>query len=328
MKIVFYNKTLISGGIEKCIEILSKYIYNKYELEVVYVEDSILDPNVVKLISKYAKVYKIEDGMQINCDICIWCYQYIDYDRLKRIIHADKYISWLHSMPRILPNYILDNEEFLDTCSDIICVSEAVKNNLNLKKEGQVIHNFIDPDIKLLALESNPLADISTDTLKLVMVSRLSRGKGFDRLVYLCQSLKKANIKFKVTIVGKGRSKESEIRNNLEVFEEVEFIGYRDNPHPYIVNSDYLVQLSDEESWCNSITESKILGVPVVVTNFESASEQIIDGENGIVVDLNVTNYDEVVNRMINLKEKLKNNLKSFKYTNEIDKWLKIFEEK
>ena len=42
MKIVFYNKTLISGGIEKCIEILSKYIYNKYELEVVYVEDSIL----------------------------------------------------------------------------------------------------------------------------------------------------------------------------------------------------------------------------------------------------------------------------------------------
>ena len=54
MKIVFYNKTLISGGIEKCIEILSKYIYKDYDLEVVYVEDSILDVNVVNLISKYA----------------------------------------------------------------------------------------------------------------------------------------------------------------------------------------------------------------------------------------------------------------------------------
>ena len=58
-KIVFYNKTLISGGIEKCIESLSKYIYKDYELEVCYIDDSILDSNIVNIISKYAKVTKL-----------------------------------------------------------------------------------------------------------------------------------------------------------------------------------------------------------------------------------------------------------------------------
>ena len=85
MKIVFFNKTLISGGIEKCIELLSKYIYKDYELEVVYTDDSILDPNIVEILKRYAKVYKIEDGMSISCDVCVWCYLYFDYEKLKTL---------------------------------------------------------------------------------------------------------------------------------------------------------------------------------------------------------------------------------------------------
>ncbi len=328
MKIVFYNKTILSGGIEKCIESLSKYIYKDYELEIVYTDESKLDINIVNILSRYAKVYKIEDGMVINCDICIWCYLYFDYAKLKSIIHAKKYICWIHSMPRILPDCLLDNADFVNDCSHFICVSEAVKNNLNIAKSGEVIHNFMLENITESANVLNPFAGISDDTLKLSVVSRLSNGKGFDRLLLLVQALENSNIKYNLQIVGKGRAKEAEIRNDFKPYSSVVFVGYQDNPYPYIKHSDYLVQLSDDESWGNVITEAKILHVPVVITNFESAKEQVIDGYNGIIVDLNEGDYTEIAQKMVANKQRLKNNLKDFTWSNELDKWyaiLKVF---
>ena len=324
-KIVFYNKTLISGGIEKCIESLSKYIYKDYELEVCYIDDSILDPNIVNIISKYAKVTKLEDDTIIDCDICVWSFLYFDYYKLKNIIRAKEYICWIHSMPRILPDCLLDNKDFVNDCSHFICVSEAVKNNLNISKEGEVIHNFMNDNLIELSNESNPLENISNDTLKLCVVSRLSSGKGFDRLLELVKSLENNNINYILNIIGKGRKKEIEIRDSFKSYNRVKFIGYRDNPYNYVKNSDYLIQLSDDESWCNSITEAKMLHVPVVVTKFLSSYEQVKDGYNGIHVDLDCKDYDTIVNRMINEKDILKNNLKDFTYSNEIEKWLNLF---
>ena len=325
MKIVFYNKTLVSGGIEKCIESLSKYIYKDYELEVVYTDTSKLDPNIVSILERYAKVYELKAGMCIECDLCIWCYLYFDYRKLKNIIHAREYITWIHSMPRILPDCLLDNIDFVNDCSRFICVSEAVKNHLEIDKEGEVIHNFMDENIRELGNEFNPFEGIDEDVLKLSVVSRLSNGKGFERLLNLVKSLKNNDIKFKLLIVGKGRAKEPEIRSWFEPYEEVEFVGYKDNPYPYIKNSDYLVQLSDDESWCNSITEAKILDVPVVVTNFESAYEQVKDGINGIIVDLDIVDYSLTIDRMIGDKKNLKRNLEGFEFKNEISKWNDIF---
>lgn len=324
MKIVFYNKTILSGGIEKCIESLSKYIYKDYELEVVYTDESKLDNNIVNILSKYAKVYKIEEGMNVDCDICIWCYLYFDYTMLKNIIHAKKYICWIHSMPRILPDCLLDNEEFVKDCSNFICVSEAVKNNLNISKNGQVIHNFMSENIIEIANIKNPFEGTSPDTLKLSVVSRLSNGKGFDRLLLLVKELENSNIKYNLQIIGKGRSKEEEIKNDFSPYPSVIFAGYQENPYTYIKNSDYLVQLSDDESWCNVITEAKILHVPVVITNFESAKEQIVNNINGIIVDLKETDYKNTINNMVTQKEYLKNNLKDFTWTNEVDKWYEI----
>ncbi len=326
MKIVFYNKTLISGGIEKCIEMLSKYIYKDHELEIVYTDDSILDNNIVNILKKYANVHKVDDNI-INCDLCIWCYLYFDYAKLKNIIKAKRYIAWIHSMPRILPSCLLDSQDFVNDCSKFICVSNAVKNNLNISKPGEVIHNFIDIDKRFEKDDYNPFDDIANDCLKLVVVSRLSSGKGFDRLLTLCNCLINNNINFKVLVIGKGRSREIEIKKVFSSIKQVDFVGYKENPFPYVRNADYLVQLSDDESWCNSITEAKILGTPVIVTNFESSKEQITDNFNGIIIDLNETNYQKYINLIINLKEKLKNNLKNFNYTNEIDKWNKIINE-
>ena len=226
-------------------------------------------------------------------------------------------------MPRILPDCLLDDEMFVSDCSRFICVSEAVKTNLNISKEGEVIHNFINDNIKELSMESNPLEN-DMDKLKLCVVSRLSNGKGFDRLLKLVESLEKNNTNYILNIIGKGRTMEDEIKEWFSPYSNVHFIGYRDNPYNYVKNSDYLIQLSDDESWCNSITEAKALGVPVVVTNFLSAKEQVLDGYNGLLVDLNCEDYDTIVSKMIEFNTVLKDNLKDFVYEAEINKWIDI----
>lgn len=324
MKIVLFNKTIISGGIEKCIENLTKVLKDDYEFEVCYYDDSIVDENIVNIISKYAKVTKLTEGMKIKCDKCVWCFLYFDYYKYKDMIEADEYIAWIHSMPRILPDCLLDNKDFVNDCNRFICVSEAVKNNLNISKEGMVIHNFLNDNIEELAKEDNPLKDID-NVLKLCVVSRISSGKGFERLLLLVKELEEEKIPYIINVIGKGRKREQEYKDLFKDYKNVVFVGYRDNPYNYVKNSDYLVQLSDDESWCNSITEAKVLNVPVVVTNFESSYEQVKDGYNGIMVDLNETDYKKVINRMLNEKDILKNNLKDFKYSPEIDKWKEIF---
>lgn len=327
MKIVFYNETLLSGGIEKCIELLSQYLNKDNEVEIVYVDDSILDMNIVTLLGKNAHIHKLEKGEKIIADICIWCRIYLDWETLRKQIIAKKYFLWVHSKPRALPNCILDNDEFIDEIDKIICVSECVKKEIAIPEKTVVIHNFVDSNIKFLAEEeSNPFFNVAENCLKLSIVSRLSAEKGFDRTEKFVQSLIKNNIDFVLKIVGKGRNYESIIKSNFSKYKQVEFIGYRENPYPFIKHSDYILVLSNYETWGNVITEAKVLGVPCIASNFPSAPEQITNNSNGLLIPLECNNYEPYQKNLKRKSLRFKRELKKFKYINEIDKWKKILE--
>ena len=325
MKIVFYNETIMSGGIEKCIELLNEYLHKDNEIEIVYIDETKLDLNVVNVLKKNAKVYKIERDTKIKADLCIWCRLYMNYDILQKQILAKRNVLWVHSEPRILGNCILDNEEFLKNLDDIICVSKTIQKQLLVNKDSQVIHNFLPINIKELSninVDDNFIND--SKRLKLVTVSRLSNGKGFNRVFKLVELLKYKNVSFEFIVVGKGRAKEQEIKELFKGIEEVKFIGYKENPYPYIRKADYLVQLSDYETWGNVITEAKQLGTPVIATNFSSIYEQIENDINGVIIDLNENDYNKYIERILDKKEVYKDNLKSFSYHNEIEKWNRV----
>ena len=328
MKIVFYNESLLSGGIEKCLEVLSERLTPEHEIEIVYVDDKKLDPNIVKILSKNAYVHKLSDDEIVTGDICIYCRIYLDSEYLTSHIKAKTNILWIHSKPRELPNCILDNSEFMNNIDKIICVSETVKKETGFPDKSIVIHNFMNENIHELAKEiDNPFSDIPESTIKFLIVSRLSFHKGFDRIEKLIEDLSKTDLNFVVKIIGKGRQAEPIVREALGKFEQVEFLGYKDNPYPYIKNADCILTFSDYETWGNVITEAKMLGTPCIVTNFSSAKEQIEDGVNGMIVPLTCDNYSIYFNDVKSKLEKYKHSLSSFKYINEIDEWKKVLSE-
>ena len=327
MKIVFYNETLMSGGIEKCIETLIEELYLTYDIEIVYTDDKKLDSKIVSILRKKAYVHKLNPNDVVIADVCIWCRLYMDFDALSKQIRASQNFLWVHSKPRERENCLLDNEQFLKFIDKIICVSNTVKNQLLVDKSSIVIHNFLPHNIKELSeyqIEEEFFKD--SKKLKLLTVSRISNGKGFERVLRLVQMLKENKVNFEYVVIGKGRTEEARIRNMFRDIEEVKFIGYRENPYPYIKRADYLVQLSDFETWGNVITEAKYLNTPVIITNFESAYEQVTDEYNGIIIDLDEVDYTKYLTKILNNNSKYRDNLRKFDYENEINKWNEIFE--
>ena len=121
---------------------------------------------------------------------------------------------------------------------------------------------------------------------------------------------------------------ETEIINKYsELKDKFEFLGFLDNPYNIIKKCDYLVLLSENETWGLVITEAKILGVPCIVTDFEAAYEQILDNETGIILSRqNIDSYEDKIDAIINNKNIYKEKLKNFKWSNDeiLKKWKKM----
>ena len=67
----------------------------------------------------------------------------------------------------------------------------------------------------------------------------------------------------------------------------------------WIAESDYLVQLSDTEGYCYAVMEAWLLGTMTITTPVPSFYEQgLIDGENGYVIDFEMPNLDNFVDKI------------------------------
>ena len=60
-------------------------------------------------------------------------------------------------------------------------------------------------------------------------------------------------------------------------------LGSRQNPYPYIKNSDIYVQPSIWEGFGITVSEAKILSKPIVVSNINEFKEQIIEDYTGLI---------------------------------------------
>ena len=121
---------------------------------------------------------------------------------------------------------------------------------------------------------------------------------------------------------GKERSKLENLINELKLEDNFNLLGIRENPYPYIKKSDIYVQPSRFEGKSIAIDEAKILNKPIVVTNFSTAKDQIINNKNGIISEMNSKSLANEIERIIcdkKLKKKIILNLSNEKIGNETE---------
>ncbi|OCT11050.1 glycosyl transferase [Paenibacillus pectinilyticus] len=183
---------------------------------------------------------------------------------------------------------------------------------------------------KMAEAESKELDD-KFDGVRILTIGRLSQEKGYDIALDACKKLKEKGIKFKWYSLGKGPLKK-ELEDNikkLDLYDNFVLLGVKSNPYPIISKCDIYVQTSRHEGFGLAIAEARMLNIPVVSTRFDSVYNQMIDGKNGLVVDMTGEAVAEGVQKLINdneLRENITKYLKCEKKGNieELEKFYEL----
>jgi glycosyltransferase involved in cell wall biosynthesis len=178
--------------------------------------------------------------------------------------------------------------------------------------------------------------DNAKEDIVLISVNRLDcYCKGIDRGVVAAAKLKEEGFNFKWYIIGDGEDKNKILAMIKEYSVEDCFIllGKKINPYPYIAKADLFVLCSRYEGKPITVTEAQILSIPVLVTNYKSAAEQVMDGENGMIVENNDLGVYNGLKKLLThpdllkgFKEKLSEDEDIFNNKKEIEKLYDLIE--
>ena len=337
-KIVFYYPNMYVGGVEMAILNLAKRIYKEYDLYFFYKTISNLE--LAKEFCKYGTPRNImTEQIEFECDTLIYCSLWVEKEDRVSFVKAKQKVLWSHAM--VPPHGTkFHNLPFMRKMDRIISVSKAADKtvprfyyNQKLLDRFYVINNIVNQDeIIYKSKLSTPELKLGKD-LNICTVARLSHEKGWHRVKLLCDEFIKMGLDFKWFIIGEGYfEKETEkIHAMLDKYPQIEFLGRQDNPFPYVKQMDYVALLSDFESWGLAITEGKILGKPIICTDFQSAFEQVENDINGVIVPMNnFRKYRSCAYRIYNNKDLYTNRAKNFDFEKvnqeSINKWKKIFD--
>jgi glycosyltransferase involved in cell wall biosynthesis len=203
----------------------------------------------------------------------------------------------LHTLPsKIKRNFYLKLENSNNRKADhIIAPSKMVREcvvdwektpaeKVSLIPYGQTIDRFeaITPEV----IEKKRTELGMNEQLSLVCVSRLFNRKGHIYLFEAITPLIKKGLSVKLYLVGTGDYKENleRIAKDLEILDNIEFLGWRDDGLAIIGAADIIVHPSLEDALSQSLIESLMLQRPIVATDISGAGDTLDNGKYGKLV--------------------------------------------
>lgn len=205
-------------------------------------------------------------------------------------VRAQKKVTWLHVDYDAMNMFNPVNNNEYPKFDEIVHVSEAVRDVFlnhfpELKQKSKVIYNLVNTST--VHDKANRENFKRFQEFSIITVARLDQNKNLIEGLRAAKRLKDEGCLYKWLIIGDGPMKselESYTRDN-GLTSNILFLGYKDNPFPYVKQSDLYVSTSISESFGLSIIEANSLGVPAVVKNYPAAKEIIDNGLNGYIVD-------------------------------------------
>ncbi len=241
---------------------------------------------------------------------------------------SDKKISWLHISYDVCDNTEKYRSLFINVYEKIdrvVAITEDVSKTFNdiyhLENKTELIENLMDIDM-IFEKSKDEIVDFPKDKINLICVGRVAPAKAYPRFLEQIVKIKREGLfeNVLVHIIGDGDEflvVEKLIKDN-DLGDCVKMYGYKENPYPYIAQSDMLVLPSFYEGQGIVLIEANLLGVPCFATRFANADKTLNYGKYGLVVD---NTEDGIYNGLKNLllswgeeNDKYKKNLKEYKY--------------
>lgn len=218
-------------------------------------------------------------------------------ERLQKYVRCVKYKGEKLKCKKLFMNYdisIIDNVDAEEYIEIIHCVFKY--NDLKPHVHNKITkyyavgkeacESFKEITGKPCEILHNPLQiDKPAKVLKLISATRLAHDKGkiVWRMQKFADELDKNEIPYIWFIFTNGQ--------HLIHGKGIVYCEPRLNIRDFIVESDYLVQLSDTEAFCYSVLESLYLNTPVIVTPIPCFDEMGVEsGKNGYILDFDMEN--------------------------------------
>jgi N-acetylgalactosamine-N,N'-diacetylbacillosaminyl-diphospho-undecaprenol 4-alpha-N-acetylgalactosaminyltransferase len=348
-KIILIVPSLIRGGTERVVSILSKRLSENYKVYVVIYHDPIeyeIGGELInletptgsfwrKIKNTFNRVVKLKRLIRkISPDFIVSF-----MGNLQPILTFEPVIVSIHNNPDFFPLqeklclntiYKLPNVKKIITCS--FGIEKKLRCNYNLKNT-KTIYNPLNLDY----IAKELLAPKPFEFDYILAIGRLNRQKGFDILI---RSFAKSDLKnrIKLVILGEGEERKNleELIAELKLKNQVLLFGKVDNPFIYMKYAKFFILSSRYEGLPMVLLEALACGTPVITTDCETGPTDIVeDRENGLLVPVKDENalksameelfYDQ------KLYEKIKANTRKsvgrFSVKNIVQEWLKLFEE-
>ncbi len=259
------------------------------------------------------------------------------HDIIAKKINAKKKIAWVHTDYSKLE---IDNRldlKIWNQFDHIASVSDACKDSFlsaypSLQKKVMVVENITSPDFIKKMSQEHLSFEKNSSSFTLLSVGRLSYVKGFDMAVEALKCLHdKGLTTIKWYIIGYGGYEQElkELIAKYKLEESFILLGKKTNPYPYMRDCDLYVQPSRYEGKAVTVSEAKILGKPILITNYPTAASQLENGVEGFICEMSVQGIAQGIEEFYqnhDLKETLVRNIEAMDYGNghELDKLYRI----
>ena len=339
IKILFFIDSITGGGAEKVLRnLVNNMDQDKFDITVQTIDHASADKYLrkeihYKSINRFQnpvlkKIYQYWIRLCAELKILYPLYIKDDYDievaylecGPTKIISSSTNkkavkIAWVHCDLEKKEGFVKSiskSKKYYKKFDKVVCVSQNVKQSFERlfgkEPESVVLYNVNDErEIIEKANLLSPFQRRSEGEL-LVAVGRLTRQKGFDRLIEACRMLQDEEYRFELWILGEGPERE-----NLEMMirkyhleNRITLWGFVENPYPCIKQADILVCSSRYEGLSTVVTEGLILGKAIVTTACTGMDELLGDSEYGVITEDNEEALIEEIKMFLNVPEKIK----------------------
>lgn len=259
--------------------------YATYSLPAAFVATTASENTCLWVHSEYMSMFKNNEKEYINF------FEKLHIQEFKKIVFVSNN----------------SREIFVNTFKKIESIKPQYKD---IEEKTEVIHNLIDYT-EIVTKSNEKVEDVNKrEIYTFLHVGRQTEEeKKITRILKSAQKLKEDGYKFRILLVGKGKNTEDYKKEakNLNIENEVIFLGQKKNPYPYFKLSNCLILTSEYEGFPVVYTEAFILELPIITTDVSDAKTEI-EGKYGIVVEKNINSIynamKEAIEKGITIKEK------------------------
>jgi glycosyltransferase involved in cell wall biosynthesis len=191
-------------------------------------------------------------------------------------------------------------EYWLNKADHIITVSEAIQKKVlkRISTPSSIIYNGVISQEEADNLPQNRSHGIDGDTI-FGIIGVLRPSKGQEQAIKAFSTVNRNFPKTELWIAGSGNEEYEHYLKNLtiklNISEQVNFLGYVDDPFKFYSEIDIALVCSKNEGMGRVTAEAMVAGKPIIGLDNAGTSELIDDGQTGLLYDGSV---DQLISKM------------------------------